>query len=100
MLLLRVRLYSQHLSSQVVLMRAFVWHLFGWRRYPRWRRHLREARRVCVSRASEFNAWQERKVAAHLAWAHDTIPWHRAHGGRALRDFPVLTRRDVQDGIE
>jgi len=76
-------------------MRAFVWHLFALRRYPAWRKHLRETRALARVEPDRFLRWQERAVDAHLAWCRTHVPHHRGRG-ETLAEFPVLTREDVQ----
>lgn len=80
----------------------FVWSLLARRRTPGWRAHLAVIRRVRALDPGAFRAWQDERVAAHLAWARATLPyWRDRIPARAgLADLPILTRRDVQEHAE
>jgi phenylacetate-CoA ligase len=75
-----------------------LWLLLARRRYPGWREFLARIRATWALDAPTLAARQEAALAAHLAWARDTIPYwrERAPGEGPLAAWPVLTRSEVQ----
>ncbi len=80
------------------MFRRMVWHATQGRRNPGWRARLREVRALCRLPAEALEPRLAERVAAHLAWARERLPFFRARAPRSLDlgAWPILTRADLQ----
>jgi phenylacetate-CoA ligase len=84
------------------VIRHLVWLAGPARRERGWRAYYERYSRLATASKAEFEAWRQIALAAHLAWAQETIPYFRERvpAGAPLSGFPVLRRADVQAHAE
>ncbi len=78
-----------------------IWHLGPSRRNRGWRRYLPRIERLAAGSRDDLDAWQSEALSDHLAWIREAVPYFRDRvASNDLADFPILTRADLQSGLE
>lgn len=80
----------------------WVWHATHGRWNPGWKAKLAAFQALAEGSPEAFAAWQQDAVRDHVRWAATTLPWFRERAPEAerLEDLPILSRRDLQEGLE